>query len=404
MILFFIKLFFKNNVNKQITRHPVTIAILFNLIWMFITCLTSEMPLVSIKYLTSRLWFVITFYFVATQLFKNFKNINIFIWMYAIPLVCVIIYTTILHAQRGFDEQSAHWIMSPFFNDHTAYGAIVALFIPVITGFIFEPKNKTLYRISAIFALGLCFLALILSYCRAAWVSLAIAIIVFLILRFKINYKVLFISIFFLVICFLTFQNEIWMKLEKNKQASSKNFTEHLESISNISTDPSNKERLNRWSSAIRMFNRRPFWGWGPGTYQFVYAPFQASKEKTIISTNTGDKGNAHSEYLGPLSEEGISGTLTFLGIVITVIYTGIRVFKRAKQKIVRNTSLMFLIGLMTYFIHGFLNNFLDTDKASVPFWGFIAIIVVLDVFFKNEPEIKVDKIDEGNSLEKSPV
>jgi putative inorganic carbon (HCO3(-)) transporter len=34
----------------------------------------------------------------------------------------------------------------------------------------------------------------------------------------------------------------------------------------------------------------------------------------------------------------------------------------------------------MTYFIHGVLNNYLDTDKASAPFWGFIALLVVLDI------------------------
>jgi len=37
----------------------------------------------------------------------------------------------------------------------------------------------------------------------------------------------------------------------------------------------------------------------------------------------------------------------------------------------------------MTYFIHGVLNNYLDTDKASVPFWGFIAILVALDVYHR---------------------
>jgi hypothetical protein len=35
----------------------------------------------------------------------------------------------------------------------------------------------------------------------------------------------------------------------------------------------------------------------------------------------------------------------------------------------------------MTYFIHGTLNNYLDTDKASVPFWGFIAILVSIDLY-----------------------
>ncbi len=38
-------------------------------------------------------------------------------------------------------------------------------------------------------------------------------------------------------------------------------------------------------------------------------------------------------------------------------------------------------LGLMTYFIHGVLNNYLDTDKASIPFWGFIAILVAVDLY-----------------------
>ena len=37
--------------------------------------------------------------------------------------------------------------------------------------------------------------------------------------------------------------------------------------------------------------------------------PFQDASDLTIISTNFGDGGNAHSEYLGPLSEQGIPET-----------------------------------------------------------------------------------------------
>jgi hypothetical protein len=42
-------------------------------------------------------------------------------------------------------------------------------------------------------------------------------------------------------------------------------------------------------------------------------------------------------------------------------------------------------LGLVTYFIHGILNNYLDTDKAAIPFWGFIAILVSIDVVSKSE-------------------
>ena len=92
--------------------------------------------------------------------------------------------------------------------------------------------------------------------------------------------------------------------------------------MSNISTDASNLERLNRWSCALQMFQEKPFLGFGPGTYQFLYAPYQKSSMKTVISTNFGEKGNAHSEYLGPLSEQGFLGAIfVFVLVLFCLLY-----------------------------------------------------------------------------------
>ena len=51
--------------------------------------------------------------------------------------------------------------------------------------------------------------------------------------------------------------------------------------------------------------------------------------------------------------------------------------------------KLLILLGLMSYFAHGLLNNFLDTDKASIPFWGFIGILVSLDLYHTKRIENK---------------
>ena len=119
----------------------------------------------------------------------------------------------------------------------------------------------------------------------------------------------------------------------------------------------------------------------------FKYAPYQLNKDRTIISTNSADGGNAHSEYLGPLSESGVLGLLTFLLIVSTVIYTAIHTYMRLKDKQLKAFVLAALIALITYYIHGFLNDFLDTDKLSVPFWGFTALIVVMDIYSRSQDE-----------------
>jgi O-antigen ligase len=138
----------------------------------------------------------------------------------------------------------------------------------------------------------------------------------------------------------------------------------------------------------MEMFNRRPVVGWGPGTYQFVYAPFQQAKDRTIISTNNGDGGNAHSEYLGPLAEQGVPGMLLFVSIFIYTIILGFKLFYAAREKEHRIIILSVFLGLITYFVHGTLNNYLDTDKASVPFWGFIGILVAMDLFHLKKVDV----------------
>jgi len=382
LLLFILKLCYENNFDPKMWKHPMTVIIGLQLLWMLITSITSQYPVVSFKFLLARLWFVIPFYVFAVHLFRKKKNIKLFIWLYAIPLVIVIIYTTYQHSLWGFDEDAGHWVMSPFYNDHTAYGAILALFVPIFLGFAFTRSFSRLIRLFALIVLAFLFLALYLSYCRAAWISLIVALLIYLVILFRIKFKYIFFSVFILGLVFFTFQFEILDALSKNKQGTSGDLMKHIQSISNISTDASNLERLNRWSSALRMFETKPVFGYGPGTYQFEYAPFQQSEERTLISTNAGDRGNAHSEYIGPLSEQGVIGFMMVIIVFIYSIVVAMRVYRKARDKEVKMISLGIMLGLITYYFHGLMNNFLDTDKASVPVWGFIAIIIALDLFY----------------------
>jgi putative inorganic carbon (hco3(-)) transporter len=394
LLIFLLKLFYNNQFDKKIWTHPLTIVIGLQLVWMLVTSITSDMPLVSFKHLLARLWFIVPFYILGIYLFRKRSNINLFIWLYTLPLIGVIAYTTYHHSLWGFDEQAGHWVMEPFYNDHTAYGAILSLFVPIFCGFSFSKVYSRSVRFFSFIVLLILMMALVLSYCRAAWLSLAFAALVFLIVLFRIKFKwIVFVTIIF-GITFYLFSFQILDRLEKNRQGPSANFVEHLRSISNISTDNSNLERINRWQSALRMFDDRPVFGYGPGTYQFEYAPFQRAKEKTLISTNAGDKGNAHSEYIGPLAEQGLPGMLLMFALVGSFLIVAMRVHRRSIDPEVRMLSLSLLLALLTYFMHGTMNNFLDTDKASVPVWGFIAAIVALDIYAGNGKPDEVKETD----------
>lgn len=379
LVLFIIKLFFDWKFDKRFITHPISLVLFIQLAWMFITTVSSELPVVSIKYLTSRLWFIVPFFFYFSKLIKTKEDITKFIWLYSIPLIIVIIYTTIHHASLGFDNKAGHWVMTPFYNDHTAYGMILAFYLPLCIGLIKNYNSSPKHKWLSYLAFTIVAFALFLSYSRAAWLSFIAAIGVWIVVYFKIKFRYIFLIAVGVIGFFFAFQNQILDRLSKNDQDSSGNFIEHVSSASNIATDASNLERINRWACALRLFNERPIFGWGPGTYQFVYAPMQKAKEKTIISTDFGDGGNAHSEYLGPLAEQGVFGTLIVLILVIVIIRTAIKVYHRHPDKQIRFYALMILLAFVSYFVHGLLNNFLDSDKASVPFWGFAAILILMD-------------------------
>lgn len=382
LLIVIFKLIFEKSFDKRILVHPISIAIYINLIWILITSISSTMPIVSFKFLLARLWYLASFYLLSSHLFKEKSNIYTYFWLYISSFIIVIFYTLYQHSKYGFfDQKAANFVVTPFLPDHTSYAAIIAMLLPFVIG-LFSLKRFSHFQKSWIAVVLIILLTgIVFSYTRAAWIGLIGAFAIYLIMFFRLKFSLVFTVGLVLLTIFLTFQTQIFIALEQNNQDSSDNFSEQVESMSNISTDASNLERINRWNSALRMFEEKPVFGFGPATYMFQYAPYQFSYEKTIISTNAGDGGNAHSEYLGPLAESGLFGSLSFLWIVIITSYTAIRIYSNEKKYEIRLLAMVFFLGLVTYYLHGILNNFLDIDKTSALFWGFTAVITSLDVY-----------------------
>ncbi len=370
--------FFGRGLKKEILNNPVTLAISVYLAWMLFTTLTSELPIVSIKYFIARTWFIVPYYLVMVYMLNTARKREVFFWVYLVPLTGVALYTLYIHSQFSFSKDTSTWVMFPFFKEHTSWGAALAMYFPVSAYFAFRKGDWGLKSIAIIVFLIMT-VATIFSYTRAAWLSLIAAGVVWLIIKLKIKWPVIALGVVAVILAVISSWGMIMERFEENTTVSSEDLGEHVTSISNVSTDASNMERINRWKSALRMFEERPLVGWGPGTYMFIYAPYQKPWEKTIISTNAGNRGNAHSEYIGPLAESGVPGLLTVLLLITVVLIYGFRVYHNTQKGNSKELVLMAILGLITYFTHGVLNNFLDMDKASAPFWGFIALLVAQD-------------------------
>ena len=374
-------------IDKAVWKNEIVWVLGAYLVWLVISGITSSNPVVSFKFLLARVWFMVPMIIYGSTFFQDMKSIRQFIWLLIVGMSIVICYTLIVHASYQFGEDEGHWVMTPFFKDHTIYGAIVAFVVPLVIGLYFSKKHTPLIQAVILLLIVIVLLGLYFSYTRAAWLSIIAAIGVWLLIKLRIKFSFVIGTALILGIGLLFSWDTIKMELERNKsEHTTEQFGERLQSATNVSSDASNLERINRWSCAIEMFKERPVFGFGPGTYAFEYARFQSPENLTIISTNFGNLGNAHSEYLGALSEMGLVGFLIMLAIVAVIFWKGITLYIRWPQedKEIRTLLLSMILALVTYFVHGVLNNFLDTDKAAVPVWGVCAVFIALEISLQN--------------------
>ena len=117
--------------DRRIWRHPIIITVMAYIIWLLITSITSTDPIVSFKFLLSKLWFIVPVLIFGTYFFKNHENRVRFLWYFIVACSLAVCYTIGHHSTYSFGEEEGHWVMWPFFKDHTIYGAIIALCLPL---------------------------------------------------------------------------------------------------------------------------------------------------------------------------------------------------------------------------------------------------------------------------------
>ncbi len=381
LFLILFKLFVTREFPARLLKHPLTLLVGLYLAWTLITALTSSMPVVSFKTLAYRTWFIAGFYLVAAQLASDERFSRKYIITYSAGLAIVVVYFIVRVQGAGLlNQQFAHSACYPFYKDHTSFGASMAFLLPPLSVILFRKSTSLTAKVLLAVLILIFLTGFILSYSRAAWVSLLAAALFAAVLWIRMQVKVFTVAAITLILALALSAGWIWQRMDSTTEDSSADLGQHLRSASNISTDQSNLERINRWKCALRMFQERPLAGWGPGTYQFNYGPFQKASERTTISTDFGDAGNAHSEYLGALSESGLPGALIFLLITVVAVITGIRVWYREKRGARGYLVLAILTGLVTYAVHGVMNSFLDSDKIAALWWGYIAMLTAMDL------------------------
>lgn len=366
----------------KVLRHPVSILLIIEIAVYALSTITSSMFAISAKRLILHSLYIVGAYFLFVPIFMERRNILKMGTMLSLGLFPVLIISIIFMAQYQFNSEVAPAAPRPFFSDHTEFGAFAALIFPLLfVAWNYSDRMKitiSFWQKGSLLAL---FLAISFSFSRAVWLSVAATAALYLLINLGLRFRHLLFIIILSSGFLYQYGNEIYQVVLQNEAESSRQeVLEQLKSVGNVKSDVSNLERINRWKSAIKMFEERPVLGFGPGTYQFQYAPYQELRDKTVISSNFGDAGNAHSEYLMYLSETGIFGFLTFLILSLYLVRMGFQLYRNAKNETTRYLALGILLSLTTLLVHSLFNSFLETDKIGLPFYLFAAALVGLDL------------------------
>ncbi len=383
LMLVYLLYFIKNlrNIDSAFYKHPITILVIMHLIWTFVTTIHSYDYLVSIKFLLAKFWYVFVFYFMAGQLIRSSKDFKNLFWIFFFPIFATVFYVMIRHSATGFSFKEINYCVGPFYRNHVMYGCIVALFLPFIW---YVKKWYPKWSLKWWFLIGALFIGLVavqLSYTRAAYVGIAIAIMAVYIIRFRLMKAAVGLAIVLAlgVVIHLVTNSNYMNYAPEYKNTVTHNRFDNLLSATAKGEDISTMERVYRWVAGYQMSQKEPLTGFGPGNFYGFYKGYTVTSFETYVSDNPEQSG-IHNYYLMLIVEQGFLGAFIFLLLCFYMLIRGETVFHNTtntKKKYMVMTAILTVIIIDCLLL---INDMIETDKIGSFFFICMAIVANVDV------------------------
>jgi O-antigen ligase len=120
--------------------------------------------------------------------------------------------------------------------------------------------------------------------------------------------------------------------------------------------------RLNITKDCMRMFSRRPVWGWGLGTFPTVYPSYRSFYTNLFVN-------EAHNDYAQLLVETGLPGFGLMLWFLLRLYRHGLPTSRRWEFKWDGAVSLAALLGCTGILLHSFLDFNLQIPANAAMFY-----------------------------------
>jgi O-antigen ligase len=368
--------------NKEVKVHFKNILFLLlalQLLWTLITVLFSSLPVVSIKYLLAKSWYLLAFLVAPLLFLKNERHIKQLAFVFLISMVIAAIVALVRHSMLNFSFADVNKSVYPFFRNHVNYSALLVLVIPVVFAFRSFIKSNSL-RLLTSFVILLLVAAVYFSYARGAWLALVIGGIVYFLLKYKMLFKAYLIAIALCIagILYLVKDNN-YLRFAHDFKTTiyHEEFKEHLVATYQLK-DVSSAERFYRWIAGIRMIKDHWATGTGPNTFYPLYKQYTVPAFRTWVSRNE-EKSTVHNYFLMMIIEQGIIGLLIFLFLLGVLFYKAQTIYQRTKDKFWKTCAAVIAVILTMICTVNFLSDLIETDKIGSMFYLSIAILIIAD-------------------------
>jgi O-antigen ligase len=343
---------------------PIVILILAALAWSLITVLFSDVPLMSVKFVLAKAWYILPFVFGTMLFLKDPQTRQLAAKFFLVPLVLASLVILARHGFAGFRFETVNDVTWPFFRNHVNYGALLACSIPLAFALY------RLYRGPWALVLVILIVALVFSYSRGAWLALVAAVImVFIMRRGWMKWMIAGVAV-------LTITTAAWLITDNRylqfrplyeRTIYHSSFDEHMEATYNLQ-DLSTMERFYRWIAAVNMAEQNWITGYGPNSFYPTYKSFTVNEFRTYVSANP-EKSTVHNYFLLLLTEQGLPGLLLFLILYTVLLLKAQQVYLRSDDPHLRSLALISGAILAMVFVLINLSDLIETDKIGSVFY-----------------------------------
>lgn len=286
----------------------------------------------------NKLFSIVAVLLSALIAFKKIKTPIVF--LAEIFIISLFIECSYLIIEFLFSDSSFTGISS---NRNISSSSIIIKFIFLI--FLMNSSNSFFNKIFLKILEIIAIVSIVLLQSRLGLFSLIlIYILFFFIYKDKRKHYVISLLIVFL--------SSISLSSSDGSKVIDKNYN-----ILNLESDESLNQRLNFYSIAIELFDQKPIFGHGIGSWKYESLAYKKSEDNTVLIPYY-----THNDFLQILVETGIIGLGIYFVILLYLFNNVLKLFKRDK-----NMSI-FIILFVLFFLNSMINFPLHRSQEFIPF------------------------------------